>query len=116
MDVADGQGLVAKLQEEFAVTGFSDYVAFMALEQAGEDAHALVALGIMADGMIHDLDERRLLNDHPHEWLHLAVGNDGGLVCGRILDKMQIEIVRLEVSLDVVWGALEEDEAADGEI
>ena len=114
MHASDGYGKAAKVKDQLAVTVNADYVALITLEWACEDTQLYVVTGKLPKGVTKKGDLLGMCPHHIHKRLHDGILDRGRPVLATVLDQMVSgEIIR-EKGLYAPYGALQEDETADG--
>lgn len=75
MDVADGEGDASETHDELAVAIDAHDIALDALEGAGGDALFVVAMGVVGQGLVEELDAAGDGLDEAHEEGYVVVAH-----------------------------------------
>lgn len=111
-----GDAHATHVHHEAAVAVYSDDVTFNAGEEAGSEAQLGVAAGIIFEWMEEKADAFGGSLQYAHERLHHAVGYDGRLMCAAIIHKVIVRKSVVEVLLQLLRCALQENKAAYGRL
>ena len=81
MDACDGKRHIAKGEDEGAVAMDAHDIAFGSLELTACDADQLAVAGVLADGVLHELNIPGGGLVEENEVVHLRIGYAGRLTC-----------------------------------
>lgn len=112
----DGEGEGADLHDELAVAVDAEDAAFESSEGAFDDAHAVVALGVVLKGSGKETETFGGEFDDLTQGAHHAVGEDGGALGGAVADEVEGDGFFLEEVLEVAGPSLQKDNASDDEL
>lgn len=114
MGMGDGDGLAAGIEDEATVAVEADDVAREAGKESGGDADEGVVAGVVFKGSKEDADTLGVNVGQTHEGMHLAVGNSCHAASGVVVAETMAGKIVIEIALQLLWIAFQEDEAADG--
>ena len=88
VDTTDGNGYSSEVEDQLAVTVYTDDVAFTSLEETCEDTQPYMVLGKTLKRFTQKGDLLGMGAHYLHERLHDAVGDAGWRMLAPIIDQM----------------------------
>ena len=114
VESADGYGTATEVEDELAVAGYAYDVAFVALEEAGEDAKLDVVARKFLKRFAEEGDLLRVVAECGHKRTHRAVGDGSGNTAAAVVNEMIVGIVFLQELLQPAGCTAKKDESAKG--
>lgn len=114
VDTTDGNGYSSKVEDQLAVTVYTDDVAFTSLEETCEDTQPYMVLGKTLKRFTQKGDFLGMGAHHLHEWLHDAVGNAGWRMLAPIVDQMILRKIVAKELCEITNCTLKEYQSTHG--